>query len=79
MKSIDNELLSKHIYETGLSYLEIAESTKISRNTIYNVLCGQTCPSYSVMNNLANTLQLTQNDFIAIFFPEIQFKDDPLH
>lgn len=73
---INKELLIQHINQTGLNYSEIARGIEISRNTIYNVLFGETNPSYSVINSIAAFLELTENDFLQIFFPEITFKKD---
>lgn len=75
MRIIDNELLTKYINETGLNYSELARTIEISRNTIYNVVLGVTQPSLSVINCFASTLDFTQDDFIATFFPNIKFKE----
>lgn len=74
MKLIDNELLAKYINSTGLNYSELARTVQISRNTIYNVLLGDTQPSLPVINCLASSLDFTLEDFVATFFPNIQFK-----
>lgn len=74
MGIIDNELLSKYIDETELSYSELARMIQISRNTIHNLVGGDTKPSLPIINCLASTLDFTQDDFVATFFPNIQFK-----
>lgn len=76
MKLIDNELLFKYMEQTGLNYSDISKRTTISRNTLYNILWGRNYPSYSVMSTLADSLEFTQAEFIAIFFPKVKFKDE---
>lgn len=78
MKIIDNELLSKYIKKTGLNYSQLSKQTTISRNTLYNITWGRNCPSYSVMSILADSLEFTQSDFIATFFPNVNFKDESI-
>lgn len=76
MKLIDNDFLLKYIDQMDLNYSEISEKTHISRGTLYNIIWGKTCPSYLVMNALASSLEFTQDEFIAIFFPTVNFKDE---
>lgn len=76
MNFIDNELLSKYINKTELSYSELARTIQISRNTIHNILGGVTQPSLGVINCLAGSLEFTQDDFVATFFPNVQFKQE---
>lgn len=74
MKIIDNQLLAKYINKTGLNQSEFAKNTDISRGTVHNLLAGSTCPSLAIINCLASSLDFTQDDFAATFFPNIQFK-----
>lgn len=50
MKVIDNELLSKYIYEVGYSITELSRMTNVSRSTIDNILSGKNYPSYKILN-----------------------------
>lgn len=75
MENINSELLSKCIYKTGLNYSAFAKISNVSRNTIYNISLGKTCPSYLVIEGLAKSLDITQEEFILIFFPNIKFKE----
>lgn len=79
MKIINNELLFEYIKQTGLNYSDISKKTAISRNTLYNIMWGRNCPSYSVMTALADYLEFTQAEFIDIFFPAVNFKDKSLY
>lgn len=76
MKLIDNEFILKYIDQMDLNYSEISEKTDISRGTLYNIIWGRTCPSYLVMNALAGSLECTQDEFIAMFFPTVNFKEE---
>lgn len=76
MKFVDNKMFFDYVEETGLSYSEISEKTMISRNTLYNILWNRNYPSYSVLTTLADFLEFTQEEFIAIFFSKVKFKDD---
>lgn len=77
MKIINNEVFFKYMEKSGLNYSDISKRATISRNTLYNIIWGKTCPSHPVMANLANSLEFTQDEFIAIFFPNVNFKDEP--
>lgn len=76
MKVIDNELLFECLEKANLNYTELSEITKISRNTFYNIIWGKNCPSYSVMSILCDSLEFTQSEFIDIFFPNLEFKEE---
>lgn len=43
----------------------------ISRSTLHNILSGKTNPSYYVIVNLVEALNLSIVDVISIFFPNI--------
>lgn len=74
METIDNELLSERINQTGLNYSELSREINISRNTLYNISLGRTFPRPEVINSLVSFLEITEEDFIAIFYPNIEFK-----
>lgn len=79
MKIIDNELLSRYIYEVGCSSSELARKTNISRSTLHNIVVGHNYPSHTVINLLASALDMTQNKFIEIFYPAIEFVEEKEH
>lgn len=76
MGIINRELLLKFINETGVSYSELARQSDISRNTVDNMKNGSTIPSIEIINCLFNSglLNITQDDFMATFFPNITFE-----
>lgn len=76
MKVIDNELLFKYMDQADLNYSDISRKTDISRSTLYNIIWGKNCPSYMVMSTLVDSLEFTQNEFISIFFPHLNFKEE---
>ncbi|MDN6730991.1 MAG: helix-turn-helix domain-containing protein [Atopostipes suicloacalis] len=76
MEQINGELLTKLIQEKGLTLKELARISQISRNTIHNISAGKNNPSYLVMNDLINILDLTEKDFILTFFPGSVFKKE---
>lgn len=74
MANINNELLLKKFRESGKNYGELAHDTCVSRRTLYNILYAQTKPSYFALVSLAEELDLSDDDIIAIFFPNITLK-----
>lgn len=78
MKVINNELLFKYMDREDLNYSDISRKTDISRGTLYNIIWGKNCPSYLVMATIANSLEFTQNEFISIFFPHVNFKEESI-
>lgn len=76
MEGINHKLLLTRFKESGFKAIELAESLHISRNTIGNVMSGQTSPSHFVIVSLGEGLELTLKEFIAIFFPDIKFKEE---
>lgn len=76
MNVINTKLLIDWMNKTGLSYSEISRLSNISRNTIYNVCSGKTCPSIVVMQSLAKTLKMTEAIFFDVFFPELKLKNE---
>lgn len=73
---INGKLLSEYIAQTGLSCEEFCQLSDISRKTIYNVSVGGVKPSYYVIHCMAQTLNLTKADFLSIFFPKLNFKEE---
>ena len=71
---VNTELLMKRFKQSGLTYNQLAQYTKVSRNTIYNVMYGRTTPSYFVTTQLAEALDLSSTDIMCIFFPMIKLK-----
>lgn len=76
MNKINNELLYKHLRDTGLNYSEISREINISRNTIYNILLGKCSPSPQVIKIFVNFLKMSREEFTAVFYPNVQFKEE---
>lgn len=72
--NINNELLLRKFRESGKNYTELAHSTSVSRSTLHNILYARTRPSYFALVSLAEELDLSNDDIIAIFFPNIIMK-----
>jgi len=79
VEKINYELLLKRFNQSEFNYIELANHTAISRNTVRNVMVGRTNPSQYVAASLAEALELTQDDIIAIFFPNITLKKESAH
>lgn len=76
MNDINAELLFEVITQKGLTYSKVSENLNVSRSTIYNITVGRTSPSQHVLNSLVHSLEMTQKEFIAIFYPNIHFKKE---
>lgn len=76
MKMINSDLLLALIEETGLSYSQFSKISEVSRNTIYNIASGQSCPSIPIIQNIVNSLNMTQEEFLDIFCQNIKFRSD---
>lgn len=76
MECINNELLYVSIEQAGFNYSELAEKMEISRGTIYNVVFGHTPPSHFFIQRLSRILRLSQEEFIAIFYPTMKFTQE---
>lgn len=79
MHSIDHELLFRRFCASGFSYSKLADDANLSRGTIHNVMLGRCQPSHYVASRLAEVLNLTRDDIIAIFFPNITRKKEIAH
>ena len=75
LDTIDTELLFTYFDKSGFTYTELAKNIGISRNTIHNILFGVTTPSHYVAAHLAEALDLSQEEFVTIFFPNIKRKE----
>jgi len=75
MEAINTELLLDRFKQSGLKYIELASIINVSRNTIHNIMSGRTKPSYYATISLAEALDLTPEDIIAIFFPNIKLRE----
>lgn len=75
MNSIDNKLLLKRFKQSKLNYVNLVNDTSISKSTICNIMSGRTSPSHYATVRLAEALNLTQEEIIAIFFPNIKFNE----
>lgn len=75
METINTELLLDRFKQSGLKYIELASIINVSRNTIHNIMSGRTKPSYYATISLAEALDLTHEDIIAIFFPNIKLRE----
>lgn len=76
MKLINCELFWKVMGETGLTLTQLSKELNISRSTLYNISSGETYASMYVINNIANTVKMTEKDFITIFFPNVEFEKE---
>lgn len=76
MYKINRDLLCNLIIEKGFTYSKISQDLNLSRGTIYNFSIGRTIPNVAFITNLANALELTQEEFMAIFFPNLTFKKE---
>lgn len=76
MVSVNTELLMMRFRQSGLKFNELANNTEVSRNTIHNVMFGRTKPSYHVVTRLAESLNLSTDDIMAIFFPNINPEEE---
>lgn len=74
MESIDTELLQAVFVESDYTYTELANVVGISRNTVHNIMFGLTSPSYYVITSIAAALELSEEEIIAIFFPNLKMK-----
>lgn len=79
MGVINYELLLSRFKQSGFKYIELADALSISRNTIHNIMTGRTSPSSFVATSLAEALDLTQEDIMAIFFPNYKPKGGSTH
>lgn len=73
MNVIDNDLLLKYLDQAGLNYSGLANETAIARSTIYNICKGLHYPSHEIMTILADFLKISAEDFLAIFFSNLNF------
>ncbi len=71
---IDYELLLKRFRQSEYNYNRLAQNVNVSRNTIRNIMSGRTTPSHYCSASIAEALELTHEDIIAIFFPNINNK-----
>lgn len=75
MGKINNKKLHRLFEETNFTYSELAENIGISRNTVHNIMFGLTNPSYYVIVSLAEALNLTPEEIMAVFFPNMNSED----
>lgn len=68
MTIVDGNLLKAKIVENGYNISTIAEAIGVDRNTISNIINGNSKPSYSVMNSLYHELRLSSEEATRIFF-----------
>jgi len=69
---MNNELLQEIFDRSGYTTTELADLVGISRNTVHNIMYGVTSPSYYVLSGLANVLELSIEEIMAIFFPNVK-------
>lgn len=67
---IDTQLLNRHIMMCGLSKRQLAKKTGIHPATITNITRGHRVPTLYVMRLFFDSLNLTDEEFIKIFFPD---------
>lgn len=66
---VNIELLSQKFHEHGLAKKAVAEKIHVSPTSIYNLFRGDNCPSYYLMVAIADLLELSNDECIAIYFP----------
>lgn len=76
MNYINYQLLLDRFLKSDFNYNKLADEIQISRNTIRNIMFGHTNPSHYVATKLAEALDLSQEDIIIIFFPNIKLEED---
>ena len=76
MELINCELFCEVIRKTGLTITQLSKDFNISRNTLYNISSGKTCPSTQVINIIAQYVKMTEKDFLTIFYPNIKFEKE---
>lgn len=76
MELINCELFWEVIGGTGSTITQLSKDFNISRNTLYNISSGRTCPSIQVINMIAQSVKMTEKDFLTIFFPNIEFEKE---
>jgi len=69
---MNNELLQEIFDRSGYTTTELADLVGISRNTVHNIMYGVTSPSYYVLSGLADVLELSNEEIMAIFFPKMK-------
>jgi len=69
---MNNELLQEIFDRSGYTTTELANLVGISRNTVHNIMYGVTSPSYYVLAGLADVLELSNEEIMAIFFPKMK-------
>lgn len=79
MDEVNTELLKTRLFESGLSYSDVAKAANVSKSTIHNLTIGRYAPSHHLITNLAIILKLTQSDFNAVFYPNIIFSKEFLN
>ena len=76
MELIDYNLLTETIENKGLTFTQLSKDSDVCRNTIYNVSSGRNYPSIPVINSIVEVIEMTEQDFLQIFFPTMKFKKE---
>ena len=75
METIDNKKLLMLFEESDFTYTGLADDIGISRNTVHNIMFGHTSPSHYATAGLAEALDLSTEEIIEVFFPNINIED----
>lgn len=67
---INKNKLRGRIFTSGYNLATFADAMELNRNTICNIVNGKNQPSYFVLIQIIDTLQLTSEEFNEIFFPD---------
>lgn len=71
MYTVDTKELKHLMVDAGFSTIEaLAEASNVNRNTLSDILKGNTYPSSIVMHKLANALNMTSEVCGKVFFAE---------
>lgn len=77
MSLINKNFLGQCFYQSEKSISGFARETEVARGTINNILIGRSNPSLHILNGFIQSFELTQDDFIKVFFPKTEFKKGP--
>lgn len=76
MNQFNHELLAMRFAESGYTYRKLGKDISVSRGTLHNVMKGTHMPSYPVACRISEALILSQEDILAIYFPNAKPKKE---
>lgn len=65
---INTNLLKAKMAEKGMKQYEVAPLLEISLPTLNRIVLGKSSPTLEVIQKIANLLELSPDDFTAIFY-----------